>query len=476
MNFEAFFTPESQPVIGMAIVGARGGFGYSLLAQCRHIDKIRVVALCDLQLEALENGLQELGYGVDEWQRCDDAESAARAAAAGRIVLCDDYRLLEAVALDVVVEATGHPDTSAIVAQRSLERGVHVAMATKEVDSVIGPWLSRLAERHGVVYSTVEGDQPGNLVGLFSWGRMLGFDIVAAGKSSEYDYVYDPASGRIRYTDREVAVSSLGDAMTLGGDVAETLDRRRKLLAMLPQSATPDYCEMTVAANSLGFRPACETMNYPLCRVAELADVFIPRADGGILDGEGVVDVFNCLRLPEEASFGGGVFIVVRCQNREVWRVLAEKGHVVSRNGDYACLFWPYHLMGLETPMTLYAMVWGKRPSGGVRQRTYAVMAGEAQRDFCAGETLAMGGHHHVIEDLEPRLLSAGQQTRELAPFYLAANRRLIRDVKKGDKITIEDLDLSDSPLFDAYRALQTEGLVAEIETARDTTSDQRQR
>ena len=170
---------------------------------------------------------------------------------------------------------------------------------------------------------------------------MLGFDIVCAGKASEYDFVHDAQRGIVTHAGVSRAVAGLESLWTFGDDVATTLAARRLALAEFPQSATPDYCEMNVVANSTGMAPSSDTLHYPVCRTSELADVFVPVEDGGILSRAGVVDVFNPLRRSDEASFGGGVFVIVRCTDRAVWQLLREKGHVVGRSGRYACIYSP---------------------------------------------------------------------------------------------------------------------------------------
>ena len=50
---------------------------------------------------------------------------------------------------------------------------------------------------HGVICTPVDGDQPSLLIDLVTWAEVLGMDIIAAGKSSEYDFVFDPASGNV---------------------------------------------------------------------------------------------------------------------------------------------------------------------------------------------------------------------------------------------------------------------------------------
>jgi predicted homoserine dehydrogenase-like protein len=450
MNYEHLFKTLGERTIRMALVGPKGGFGRSLLVQCRALPSIEIAALCDLDIEGTLAVMASLGFAADAARVCANAEDVRAARADGRIALVGDFRLLKSVELDIVVEATGHPEVSVQIAESALERGVHVAMATKETDSVVGPYLNRLAQENGVVYTTPDGDQPSNLIGLVTWARVLGFEVLVAGKSSEYDFIYDPAAHTVDYLDQRHAVS-LDDCWTLGDDVAATLEARRQALSMLPQSATPDYCEMNVVANSTGFVPATDALNYPLARISELADIFIPKEDGGILERTGVVDVFNCLRRPDDVSFGGGVFVIVRCKDDETWQLLKQKGHIVGKNGRYACIYLPYHLMGLETPMSIFSAVLLDQPTGHQAQLPHAQMAARVERDFKAGETIKMGGHHHTIEGATPLLIETSK-ANGAAPFYLAANKRLLADVKKGELVPLNALDLEGSALYEAWK------------------------
>ena len=61
------------------------------------------------------------------------------------------------------------------------------------------------------------------------------------------------------------------------------------------------------------------------------------------------MDVFYDYRYTDEVSFGGGEFVIVRCNDEQTWELLRGKGHVVGKNGKYACIYWPYHFLGVET-------------------------------------------------------------------------------------------------------------------------------
>lgn len=444
MNHEILFRDPSARRVRFALSGARGGFARTLLAQARAMPRLEPAILCDIDAEGVMALLAELGHPPDAAVLCETATEAKDAG--GRIVVVRDAALLGAVPHDILVEATGQPEAGARMALDAIGRGAHVAMVSKETDSVAGPHLNRIAAERGLVYTTADGDQPANLIGLVTWARLLGFEVIAAGKSSEYDFVFDPATGEVTCADGGCVAPGLAELWMLGADVRGTLRARSQALAALSQSATPDYCEMNVVANSTGLLPASDALSYPLCRITELADVFAPRGEGGVLERTGVVDVFNCLRRPEEVSFGGGVFVIVACRDAAVWEMLRGKGHVVSRDGRRACIFLPYHLMGLETPVSLLSAVLHGRASGSDRQSVQAVMVARAGRDFRAGEVLRMGGHHHFMEDCTALLLPA-ERARGLAPFYLAANKPLRADVPAGALIPESALALEGSLL-----------------------------
>lgn len=451
MNLGLLLADRSPAVVRFALSGAGGGFGRTLLAQTLRMGDVRPALLCDLDTDRVVSLCQELGYDPSTLVVCADAEAVA-AAPADAVVIVATPELLAPERFDILVEGTGSPAAGYRMARAALAAGRHVAMVSKEVDSVVGVELARVAAAHGVVYTPADGDQPANLLGLVSWVRTLGLEIVAVGKSGEYDVIADPDAGTVTYLDQTIA-ADFGPSWQLGDDVPATLAARASVVAGLKLRAAADPCEMSVVATHGGFVPDVEDLHYPLARIAELADIYALREDGGILGGSGVVDVFSVLRRPDEASFAGGVFAVVRTHDGETWRTLAGKGHVVSRNGKYACIYLPYHVMGVETPFSLLTAVRLGVPAGSRTPAQTTVMAGRATADLPAGHVLHMGGHHHEIEHVAPVLLTAAAAAENVAPFYLAAHCTLARPVAAGQVITVDDLADADALLWDAHRA-----------------------
>lgn len=453
MNLHHLFAGNGDRTVRYALSGAGGGFARTLLAQTLRIPALSPAVLCDRDLTGLRVMLADLGYDASLLRDCADRDAVAEATGSGHIALVADGALLTAAPWDILVEATGSPVHGYAMARDALTTGRHVAMVSKEVDSVAGLHLADLAERADLVYTTADGDQPANLIGLVTWAELLGLDIVAIGKSSEYDLVLDAERGTVTQLDATVDAPELAGLLTLGDDVAATLAARARAVAELPTGATADYCEMAVVATNTGFRPDTERLHYPVARIAELADIYRPRAEGGILDRPGAVDVFSALRLPGEASFAGGVFVVVRTGDATTWETLRGKGHVVSEDGAHAAVYLPYHLMGVETPVSLLSAVLQGRPSGGTDPRGHAVLAGRARADLPAGTSLAMGGHHHDVTGVQAVLLRDEDCPPDAAPLYLAAHTTLARPVAAGGLIRLADLADADQGLLAAWTA-----------------------
>lgn len=450
MNYQTLF-PDSDRVVRAALIGA-GAFGHSLLAQCRCIDRLELRVVCDRSVNAARDACRRAGVPDEAVSVCDSPSSARREFERGRFVVVEDSALAMDLAVDVVVEATGNPHAGAGNAAAALAAGKHVAMATKEADSVVGPLLHRRARAAGLTYTPVEGDQPSLLLGLLSWARTLGLEVVAAGKSSEYDFVYDAGSDAVSWRDRRIDVAGFGALWHLDDDDRPGgIARRAGALAELPQRTVPDLCEMGLVVNASGLEPDTPAFHVPIARTVEVPGILCPRANGGILHRSGIIDVFNCLRRRDEASFAGGVFVVVACRDRTTWRTLSDKGIPVSEDLGYALLYNPQHLLGVEAPISILSAVLLNRSTGGAEVRHRCDLAARATRDFTAGEVLAVTDqHHHEVAGLEPLLLEPAEAAGgNPLPYYLATDRPLTRALPAGGVVTCDMVEADEvSPLW----------------------------
>lgn len=446
MQFETLFAPaHARPVVA-ALIGC-GEFGMSLIAQSRRMEGLRIRAVADRDVARVEGLLR--AAGIDAVQ-CGDRQAAERAFATDAIAICRSVDDLLSLPIEIVVEATGDPEAGARFALAAIDAGRGVAMVSKEAECVVGPILARRARAAGVPYTLVDGDQPSLLVGLISWARVLGLPIVAAGKSSEYDYVLDVKTGAVTWTDRKVSAPGLAAVWDLGADATRTVERRACLLEDLPHRTAPDYCEMCLVANATGLTPDRADFHAPFTRTTELPDLYIPREDGGLLGRRAVLDVFNCLRRTDDPSFAGGVFVVVELADEKTGQLFAGKGIPVSRNRRYALIYNPSHLLGVEAPISIVAAARLRHDMLDESYRPVCDLVAKAQTDLPAGHAIEIVGTRHAVPGLEPLLVDAAPaQGANPLPYYMAVGRKLRQPVSRGAFITADAVEpASDSVLW----------------------------
>jgi predicted homoserine dehydrogenase-like protein len=439
MYLETLQRAAKDRTVRVLLMGA-GEYGLSFLAQSRRTPGLVVSAVYARREERGVVAFRHAGLPEETIRICDNLAAAQAALATGKVVVSNDALMLMQLPVDIVVESTGAPEAAAVNADAALKNGKHVAMVSKEPDSVVGPLFHRRAKAAGLVYTPVDGDQPSLLMQLVVWARVLGLEILCAGKASEYDFVYDSATKRVTSLDREADGRAVASLWEFGArDIRSVVQARGEALAAIPQHTVPDLVEMGLVANATGLAPDVPAFHAPIARTPEIADVLVPIEMGGILHGTGRVDVVNSLRRPDEASFAGGVFVVVRCEDRKSWEVLRAKGHVVSRVGDAAMIYRPSHLLGVESATTVLSAVLHVRSSGPDDVQPRFDVVGKTNKPLKGGTILEATGHHHQIDGIDGLLVPARAATgANPIPFYLMAGNRLLRDVPAGTVIAAE--------------------------------------
>lgn len=446
MQFETLFAPAREKPVLAALIGC-GEFGLSLVAQSRRMRGLDIRAVADRDVARVEAALRAASVPATV---CDGRAAAEAAWADGAVAICRAVEDLLALPVEIVVEATGDPEGGARFALAAIEAGRGVAMVSKEAECVVGPILARKARQAGVPYTLIDGDQPSLLIGLVSWARTLGLPVVAAGKSSEYDYVLDVAAGTVTWTDRQVSAPGVTAAWDLGSRPAETVEARARLIADLPQRTVPDFCEMCLVANATGLVPDRPDFHAPYTRTTELPDLYIPAEEGGLLARRGILDVFNCLRRTDDASFAGGVFVVVELADERTGRLFAGKGIPVSRNRRYALIYNPSHLLGVEAPTSIVAAARLRHEMVDESYRPVCDLVAKAEVDLPAGHVLDIVGTRHAVPGLEPLLVGAAPASgSNPLPYYMAVGRRLVRPVRAGAFVTADAVEApADSVLW----------------------------
>jgi len=431
---------QLKGITNVGLIGT-GAFGRSFLDQARVTPGTRVPVVCDRELEVAEDACLQAGVPRADLKICRTAADANHAIESGKTAVVSDALLLMELAIEVVIEASGMPEAGANHARGALAKGKHVVMVTKETDCVVGPLLNRLAQDAGLVYTPADGDQPSLLIGLISWAETLGLGIVCAGKAGELDFVYE-SDANIIARGRQTETGVEKDLWEMSGSAAEQkVGRRRRSLESLTQFSVADLCEMAIVINATGYDYDASHLHAPIARIIEMPEIMCSRAAGGILQKEGVIDMVNCLRRPDEISFAGGVFVIVKCLGRETWQLLKKKGHLVSRDGTRAMIFRPCHLLGVETATSVLTANHLKCSTGGLDPRPRVDVGARAIRSLPAGQRLSMA-HDHAIAGVMPEILPVEPMASGgPVPYYLAAGHKLKRGVEEGELLTYEMID-----------------------------------
>ena len=426
----------------IGVVGV-GRMGRGIVDQVATMVGIRVVAAADLDGERALRAFIENGWERDRVAVTDRLDRAVDALRAGLAVATEDPLLVPRLPVEAVAEATGDPETGALVADLAIGEGRHVVMLNVEADAVVGPLLARRARRRGVVYTLAAGDQPGAIFEMAEWARTLGFEIVCAGR------------GTVRFPDDRHATPET---------YADIAARNRMNPKMYNEfrDGTKSQLEMVAVSNVLRMPPARRGMHEPFCTWQDLGRTFALRDDGGLLETPGVVDMANAVDdqgvyVHQDKVFPG-VFVVVTSPHAGVRSAMAALfepgfGGTPQQWGPNWGLFRPYHLACVEVPMSIARAILHGRPTGELEGGPVAELIAVAKRDLRPGDELD-GGGGYTVYGLSERIAEARRE--RLLPFGFAyEGARVRRPVAADHPLSWDDVEIDPSGPLLALRREQ---------------------
>jgi predicted homoserine dehydrogenase-like protein len=441
---------RDQRPVQAVLVGA-GKFGSMYLSQARRTPGLRILAVADLDPARARASLERVGWSPDRF----GARSLDEAARTGATFVTEDAaRAIAHPATEVVIDATGSPAAGIAHALDCCREGKHIVMVNVEADALAGPLLARRAREAGVVYSLAYGDQPALICELVDWARTAGFTVVAAGKGTKYLPEYHTATpktvwGHYGFSEERVAKGDFNAQM-----FNSFLD------------GTKSGIEMAAVANATGLTPAPEGLRFPACGVDDLPRVLRPRSAGGSLHHVGQVEVVSSLERDGRPVFRDlrwGVYVTFAAGHEYVRRCFQEYGIVTDPSGEYAAMFKPSHLIGLELGISVASAALRREPTGaptGWRGDCVAT----AKRSLAAGEVLDGEGGYTVWGKLMPARDSA---ERKALPIGLAHRVKLRRAIAEGAIVTWDDVEHdASSQAVQVRREMERAFAAAEVEHA----------
>lgn len=433
---------EEGTPIRVAVIGC-GRFGSMVISQLGNAPGMEASIACDLDIRRASDALSRERRPRIRPVKTDDLGKANDALRRGRRVATDDSSIAVQAEVDVIVEATGNPDIGARHAYQAIMAGKHIVMVTVEADVLVGPILKGMADRAGVVYTVAYGDQPALIEELVDWAVSMGFDVVAAGKGTRHRDAYrhltpDQALAEYGLTPEQIERSSLNPRM-----YNSFLD------------TTKSSIEMCAVANMTGLVPDVPGMRFPSASVHDIPRLLIPAEHGGILNRHGVVEVVSCLdsagkEIPDHLRWG--VFVVVASRSDYLRGCMKDYGMAMDPTGRYAVMYRPYHLIGMETPVSIARAVLYRQATGAPKARVCEVVA-KAKRDLAAGDVLDGEGGYTVYGSI----IEARQADAEmLVPIGLCHAAKVVRPVARDRMLTSDDVEMPEDGFANHLRAVQS--------------------
>ena len=422
---------EGRKPIKVCLIGA-GMMGKGLVSQIMRVKGMEPSVVVSNKLDDCFKAYEYAGIKKEDIVVAKSVEAANSAMERGKFVIADDYNaVLGANLIDVVVDATGVPETGAKVALGSIYNHKHIVMLNVESDIVAGPYLNMLAKKEGVVYTGSAGDEPGAAMELYDFAKASGFEVLALGKGKNNPLDFYVTPDDVEERARKSGLKPLRLASFIDG--------------------TNTMVEMAAMANASGFIPDIRGGHGPVSTVENLPQIYSLKENNGILNKYGIVDF----------AFGvaPGVYAIITTDQPQVHH---EMQFLKMGPGPNYVLFRPYHLTSLETPISIAkAAIYNEGSIVPLGMEPKAEVITRAKKNLVKGEYLDGIGEYTVFGSIEEYSIAKNDN---LVPIGLINSRaRMKTDVSKGEYITNDMVDLDTSTEIHRLRKLQEQ-------TAKDLT------
>ena len=426
---------EAGNPVRVGVIGA-GKFGSMFLSQAYRTPGMQVMAVADLDVERAKAALANVHWPKEQYA----AKSFEEARTSGGCHVTNDaMAMIAADGLDVVVDSTGSPSAGIRHALAAIEHGRHMVMVNVEADVLAGPLLARKAKQAGVVYSMAYGDQPALIAEQVDWARAIGLEVIAAGKGTRYQPRFHQSTP-----------ATVWDHYGISAADAQSGNLNPQMFNSF-LDGTKSGIEMAAVANACGLTPPKNGLAFPAVGFNQFAQKLIPKEDGGLLEGRGMVEVVaseardgsplpDDLRWGVYVTFDGGTDYVKEC--------FSQYGVLTDASGRYASLWRPYHLIGLELGISVASAALRGEPTGCAEAFRGDVVA-TAKFDMKAGMELDGEGGYTVWGKLMP---AADSLAMGGLPIGLAHGMKLKRDIAQGELISWNDVAFNAADPTIAFR------------------------
>jgi len=261
------------------------------------------------------------------------------------------------------------------------------------------------------------------ICGLVEGAEACGLQVVAAGKGTKHLPAYHDSTP-------DTVWSHYG----LTPEQAQAAGMNAKMFNSF-LDGTKSAIEMAAVANATTLACPADGLAFPPVGADDLAAAFASEA----IPQTGHVEVVSSLMrdgAPVPRDLRWGVYAVFAAPNAYTAACFQQYGMATDPSGRFGALYRPYHLIGLELNISIFAAALRGQATGRTRRFAGDVMA-VAKRDLAVGETLDGEGGETVWGKLAPAKLAAA---KDALPIGLAHSVKLTAPVKRGEPVRWADV------------------------------------
>lgn len=407
---------EDRPIrVGM--IGA-GFMGRGVARQIiKYTPGMVLAAVSNRSIAGAERAYREAG--VDDIATADSAAEVAAMVSRGRPVITDDpMAVCAADGIDVICDVTGAVEFGATITLAAFEAGKHVVTMNAELDGTVGALLAHRARAAGLVFSGVDGDQPGVEINLHRFVSGLGLTPLVLGNIKGLQ-------DRFR-----TPTTQAGFAAKWGQDP--------HMVTSFADGTKVSF-EQAIVANAVGM-------------------TVVRRGMGGAEHRGHVDELTRAYDIDQLKELGGVVDYVVGAQPGPGVYCLATiddptQAHYLNLyklgEGPLYSFYTPYHLCHFEVPTSLARAVDFHDVVIAAAGAPQVEVVATAKTDLAPGTVIDSLGGYHSYGEAERADITA---TERLLPMGVAEGCTIIRPVARDATLTYDDVQLPASRLIDKLR------------------------
>ena len=317
---------------------------------------------------------------------------------------------------DMIVECSGDVLHATVVIDTAMKAGLPVVTMNSEVQVTTGSWFSGRG-----MLTEAEGDQPGSLAALAEEVQAMGFQPVIYGNTKGYL--------NLNPTLKDMEFYSKKQGISLAQVTAFT-------------DGTKVHIEQALVANGLGGDiPGARLVGPHTATLREAVDILAPHAAAA---GKAIADYVVTPECP------GGIFIAATHDAAQQ----AQLEYFKLGTGPLYIIQRPYHLCHLEIGKTVMRVARENRVLLDNSPLPRISVAAIAKLDLQPGEHIERGMGSFTMRG---ECVRWADHLGHL-PAGLMQHATIRRQVKAGDILTMDDVDLPDSLALRAW--LDIEGKV----------------